>query len=315
MEPQRKFEKQEGKAPQILRTALLLAAVFVVLIIVFIAATSLLPSFMGRCVAVVHIDTELTTQGDPATLLSAGNPGSGDLARIITDLDKRDDVGAVLFVFDSPGGSVVATHEIYDAVKAMKKPRVSYFREMAASGAYYVASGTDYIISDPDAITGSIGVIATFTDMSGLLEKVGVNITSVTSGVHKDIGSPSRPMTDEERNITYSIVSEVFQEFKQIVLQNRGSRLDSALIAGVLDGRILSGSQAVKVGLVDRTGTEEDAIKKAADLAGISYTDPSEIRICEVPTRGQDAGLLGSLSWFRLPQLGAAYPQTNLDYK
>jgi protease-4 len=315
MEPQRRFEKPERKPPHILGTALLLAAVFVVLIIIFIAATALLPSFMGRCVAVVHIDTELTTQGDPATLFSQGNPGSQDLANIISGLDKRDDVGAVLLVFDSPGGSVVATHEIYSAVKAMKKPKVSYFREMAASGAYYVATGTDYIISDPDAITGSIGVITTYTDMSGLLEKLGINITSVTSGTHKDIGSPARPMTDEERNITYSIVAEVFQEFRQIVMQNRGSRLDSALFAGVLDGRILTGSQAVKVGLVDQTGTEADAIRKAADLAGISYTDPSEIRVCEVDTRGQDAGLLGALSWFRLPQLGASYQQASLDYR
>jgi protease-4 len=317
MEPQRKFEKQERNTPQILKTALLLAAIFVVLILVFIAATSLLPSFMGRCVAVVHIDTELTTQGEAPSLFSAGEPSSTDLATAINGLNQRDDVGAVVFVFDSPGGDVVATHEVYNAVKGLNKPTVSYIREMAASGAYYVASGTNYIISDPDAITGSIGVVTTFTDMSGLLEKVGVNVTSVASGDEKEIGSMYRPLSDEDYNITYAIVSQVFEEFEHIVVQNRGTRLNSALFAQVLDGRILSGTQAVQVGLVDQTGTEQDAIKKAADMAGISYTDPSQISVCDIPVTASDddasGGILGSLSLFRLPGMDAQ--QTQLDYK
>ena len=281
-------------------TVMLLVIGFVALIILFIGFTAILPSFMGKCVAVVDVDVPLSIEGEPTTMFTEGYLGSEGFANVFTTLDRREDVGAVVIVFNSPGGSVVATREVYDSVKEMKKPKVSYFREMAASGAYYIASGTDYIISDPDALTGSIGVVATFTDMSGLLEKIGVNVTSVTSGPHKDIGSLTRPMTEEEYNITKALIDEIFAEFKSIVTQNRAGKLDSTLFAQVLDGRILSGRQAQKVGLVDQTGSKRDAIIKAADLANISYTSYEDIRICKVPTHGESAGLLSADAFFRL---------------
>jgi len=287
--PQRRFERRRF----IFGTAALLVAAFIVLIVLFIGFTAIVPSFMGKCVAVVNVDMPLTVEGEQPTLFSAGYAGSSQLAATFESLNKRDDVGAVLLVFNSPGGSVVATHEVYYAVKELKKPKVSYFREMAASGAYYIAAGTDYIVSDPDALTGDIGVITTFVDMSGLLEKVGVNVTAITSGPHKDIGSQTRPMTEEERNITQALVEEVFTEFKQIVIQNRGSRLDQALFEQVMDGRILSGRQARKVGLVDQVGTRKDALMKAADLANITYQTVDDIRLCEVPTTTEQGGLLG----------------------
>jgi len=281
-------------------TVMLLVLGFVALIILFIGFTAILPSFMGKCVAVVDVDVPLSIDGEPTTLFTEGYLGSEGFANTFTSLDKRDDVGAVVLVFNSPGGSVVATREIYSAVKGMKKPKVSYFREMAASGAYYIASGTDYIISDPDALTGSIGVVTTFTDMSGLLEKIGVNVTSVTSGPHKDIGSSTRPMTEEEYNITKALIDEIFTEFKGIVTQNRAGKLDSTLFVQVLDGRVLSGRQAQKVGLVDETGSKRDAIMKAADLANISYTSYEDIRICKVATHGESAGVISAESLFHL---------------
>jgi len=280
-------------------TIIFLVVAFVALIALFYAFSSFSPSLLGQCVAVTEIDSELTVAGAPSSLFDPGMPGSEEIASRIEAVNGRDDVGALVIVVNSPGGSVVATREIYEAVKSVDKPKVAYFREVAASGGYYVATGTDYIISDPDALTGSIGVIATFTDMSGLLDKLGVNVTAVKSGPHKDIGSSFRDMTPEEQEILQGLVDEVYSEFKATVLINRGGRLDRALFEEVADGRVLSGRQAEAVGLVDETGNKKDAIMKAADMAGIEYQTYDDIQICQIPLYGESGSIFSAESLIR----------------
>jgi len=297
----------------IISTALLLAAIFAVVVLVFFVLSSLSPLLVGKCVAVVNIDMPLTVEGAPSSLFDSGYPGSEQLAASIEEINMRDDVGAVLFIFNSPGGSVVATREVYGAVDSLNKPSVSYFREVAASGAYYVASRTDYIISDPDALTGSIGVIATFTEMQGLFEKLGINVTVVKSGQYKDIGSPYRNMSDEEKAIMQSLVDEVFQEFKGIVLKNRGDRLNRARFEEVADGRILSGRQAQAVGLVDEIGTKKGALMKAAELGGIDAEFPSDVRVCEVATGTTQPGLFSMNAFMEGLRASSGIP--SLSYK
>lgn len=294
MQPELRRHPARPNTGLLLGTGLVLALIFIAIIVLFFLLSWLTPSIVGKCVAVVDIDMPLTVEGAPPSVFGGnGFPGSEELALTIESLNRRDDVGAVVFVFNSPGGSVVATREVYAAVKELDKPSVSYFREVAASGAYYIASGTDYIVSDPDAITGSIGVIATFTDMQGLLEKVGVNITAIKSGPHKDIGSPFRNMTSEENLLLQELINEVYLEFRGIVLENRKDKLDMARFDTVTDGRILSGRQAYKVGLVDQLGTKKDAVMKAAELGEIPAASYDAVRICPVPTRGRDSSLLG----------------------
>lgn len=309
-----------GRAPAkprssvILSTGLALILAFVMLIALFFIFVSIAPSITGQCVAVVDIDTELTVDGVPPSLFDAGYLGSEELGYVIGGINDRADVGAVVFVINSPGGSVVATHEVYDAVDGLNKPKVSYFREVAASGGYYVATGTDYIITDPDALTGSIGVVATSVEMSGLLDDLGVNVTTITSGKHKDIGSPFRNMTVEEQQILQGIVDEVYKEFRNIVVENRKDALDMKEFEKVSDGRILSGRQAVKVGLADETGSKKDAIMKAADLAGIEYETYDDIRVCPISTSAADnAGLMNAESIFRI--LMGKDGQTELRYQ
>jgi protease IV len=269
---------------------------------------------VGKCVAVVNLDSEISVAGTPPGILGGdGTLGSDELASTIESLNSRDDVGAVLFVVNSPGGSVVATHEIYDAVHGLNKPKVSYFREVAASGAYYVASGTDYIVSDPDAITGSIGVIATFTDLADLLAKVGVNVTAIKSGPHKDIGSEFRNMTPEEADILQTMINETYEEFRNIVITNRGSRLNVVKFNDIADGRILSGRQAYAVGLVDQLGTKKDAILKAAQMANITAQSADDVRLCPISTTIPSPGLLGLDSLIRAFQAKSDVP--TLSYK
>jgi protease-4 len=293
----KKFEKNKSL---LIGTILFLVLGFIALIILFMGFTAMLPSFMGQCVAVVDIDKPIMTETIPETLFAPGVPGSEDYAAVIRSLDSREDVAAVVIVFNSPGGSVVATREVYEPVAEMEKPTVSYFREVAASGAYYIASSTDYIVSEPNALTGSIGVVATFADLSGLLDQLGINVTSVTSGPHKDIGSGFRPMDEEEQNITQALVEEIYTEFKGVVFEHRGSKLNAALMNQTFDGRILSGRQAKEAGLVDQTGNKRDAIMKAADLANISYDSFDDIRVCRVETVGGEAALLNVETLFHM---------------
>lgn len=295
-------------------TGLVLVVIFLVILALFYVLSSFNSSLVGKCVAVVNLDQEISVSGTPPSVFGGdGTFGSQELASTIESLNKRDDVGAVLFVVNSPGGSVVATHEIYDAVKNVTKPKVSYFREVAASGAYYVASGTDYIVSDPDAITGSIGVIATFTDFADLLQKVGVNVTAIKSGPHKDIGSEFRNMTPEEADILQTMINETYSEFRNIVITNRGSRLNLVKFNDIADGRILSGRQAYAVGLVDQLGTRKDAIMKAAELANITADTPDDVRLCPISTTIPSGGLFGVESIIRSFQAKSDVP--TLSYK
>ncbi len=203
-----------------------------VIFIVWAASNFSLPG--GGCVAVVKVDGVLATSGTSGGLFGGGTTGSDDISELAKEADERSDVKAVLFEINSPGGSVVASREIYESIKNVKKPKVAYFREVAASGGYYVSMGTDYIVSNPDAITGSIGVISTNQELVGLFEKLGINETAITTGPHKDMGSPARVMTEEEKQIIKDSIYEMYDEFKGVVLESRGSRLDMSQFDKIL---------------------------------------------------------------------------------
>ncbi|MDE1798153.1 MAG: signal peptide peptidase SppA [Candidatus Micrarchaeota archaeon] len=240
------------------------------------------------CVGVMSIDGEIVASDSPDTLLSAGQVGSETIAQEISDAGSRSDVKALVVVVNSPGGSVVASREIYQALSDVKKPKVAYFREVAASGGYYLSQGADYIVSDPDALTGSIGAEATFTDLSGLFGKLGVNQSEIKSGEFKDIGIPSRPMTNEEKALMQGVVDQIFGEFRDTVNASRGKRLNQTAFAQVLDARILTGKQAYAIGLVDQLGTKQDAIDQAARMAG-----DESLPVCDLDYR--QPGLLSQL--------------------
>ena len=249
-------------------------------------------AFGKGCVGVIELHGDIVPYTSPDSILSAGQTGADDIAQSIEDADSRGDVKAILLDVDSPGGSVYATREIYQAYASAKKPKVAYFRETAASGAYYIASASDYIVSDPDTLTGSIGVRATVADLSGLFAKIGYNETIVKSGELKDMGTASRPMSDQEREVFVSIVNETFEEFKGIVVANRGQKLDPAGFGTALDARVLSGRQAKAIGLVDALGSRKDALDKAALLAG-----EDGLPVCDMTPAGRNplSRLLGEM--------------------
>ncbi|MBN1883161.1 MAG: signal peptide peptidase SppA [Deltaproteobacteria bacterium] len=195
-----------------------------------------------------------------------------DSEDVIKDLKKyRDDTGvaAVVLRVDSPGGVVAPSQEIYEEVKKLteKKPVVVSMGSVAASGGYYISCGADYIMANPGTTTGSIGVIIEMMNFEGTADLIGIEGVVVKSGDLKDVGNPFRAMTDKERRFLQEYVDSLQEQFLAVVMEGRGlSREDVELIS---DGRILTGAQALELGLVDELGNLEDAIKKSAELVGI----------------------------------------------
>ncbi|MDP2666846.1 MAG: signal peptide peptidase SppA [Candidatus Diapherotrites archaeon] len=217
----------------------------------------------GGSIALIPVEGEITS-----------SPGNGvtSYQEIIQSLDEASSntsVRAVLLEINSGGGSVVATHQVVTRIREMDKPVVAWIGEAGASGAYYIAAAGNHIIADPDAITGSIGVISRQPKFYELLEKIGVEWVTIQTGELKDIGSPFRAMTEEERELFEQLVEESFLEFVKDIRSFRGDNLVEERFLEVLDGRIVSGRQAVLAGLIDETGTREYAILKAGELGGI----------------------------------------------
>jgi protease-4 len=182
---------------------------------------------------------------------------------------KNEQVKAIILRIDSPGGGVGPAQEIYAEVKKTqreKKVLVSV-GSVAASGGYYIACAADQIMANPGSITGSIGVIMENVNVEDLLAKIGVRPNVVKSGKHKDIGSPLRPMTEEERKLLQGVLDSIHEQFIQAVAEGRKVPVEK--IRPLADGRIFSGDQAKDMGLIDSLGNLEDAIAMAAQLGGI----------------------------------------------
>ena len=178
-------------------------------------------------------------------------------------------VKAIVLRIDSPGGGVGPSQEIHREVlkaKQQKKVVVS-MGSVAASGGYYIACASDLIVANPGTITGSIGVIMEFTNVEELLKKIGVKGVVIKSGEYKDIGSPFREMTVDEKKIMQDVIDNVNKQFIQAVAEGR--KLDRNKVAGIADGRIFTGEQAQQLGLIDRIGNLQDAIDITARMVGI----------------------------------------------
>ncbi|OIP93071.1 MAG: signal peptide peptidase SppA [Syntrophobacterales bacterium CG_4_8_14_3_um_filter_58_8] len=196
----------------------------------------------------------------------------GDAEELIEQINEfADDRGirAVVLRIDSPGGGVVPSQEIYQAVRELKKKKkvVASMGSVAASGGYLIAVAADRIVANPGSITGSISTVMHYANVEGLLKKVGVRSSVVKSGKFKDIGSPTREMTAEERSLIQAIVDDIYDQFVRTIALNR--KLPLQRIFELADGRIFSGRQAMDLGLVDELGGLQDAVLLAGKLSGM----------------------------------------------
>lgn len=196
----------------------------------------------------------------------------GDSEELVEQINAFADdrgIGAVVLRINSPGGGVAPSQEIYQAVRELKKKKkvVASMGAVAASGGYMIAVAADRIVANPGSITGSISTVMHYANVEELMKKVGVRSSVVKSGKFKDIGSPAREMTAEERSLIQAIVDDIYDQFVRTIAENR--KLPLQRIFELADGRIFSGRQAKDLGLVDDLGGLQDAVLLAAKLSGL----------------------------------------------
>jgi len=191
----------------------------------------------------------------------------------LTKASKDEKIKAVVLRINSPGGTVNASDILYHELKTFKAnkkiPVIASMMDVAASGGYYLAMATDAILVHPSTVTGSIGVIMLTVNAKGLLEKVGVEANAITSGPRKDMGSPFRTMTAEEKLIFQGVIDSFYDRFLAVVQEGR-PHLSADQIKKLADGRIYSGEQAKAAGLVDEVGYLDEAIDLAKKNAGLT---------------------------------------------
>ncbi|MGF7184639.1 protease-4 [Desulfitispora alkaliphila] len=221
-----------------------------------------------------------------STPSSFGNRPAYDHQTFLSQLEHAftsDRIEGIILRVNSPGGGVYESDEIYqhiiDLQREHPKPLVVYMDKYAASGGYYISAPADKIFANRNTITGSIGVIIGNYNYHQLAENHGVYMEVFKSGLHKDIMSPMKEMSDEEREIMQSLVDESFGFFVDVVAQGRNMAKEKVI--EVADGRIYSGPQAKQIGLVDEIGALDDAIAATAELSGVE--NPTVIRYTQAP--------------------------------
>lgn len=216
--------------------------------------------------------SKATASSGAGFLSGQGEVGVIELNGVIMDSKKTlkrlekfeedDSIKAVVLRINSPGGAVAPSQEIYEAVKAYKKPLVASMGSVAASGGYYIAMGAKKVYANAGTITGSIGVIMEFVNLERLYEWAKVQRYSIKTGKFKDVGAEYKSMDPEGRALLQAMVNDVLGQFKTAVAAGR--KLTLQQVDAIADGRIFSGAQAKGLKLVDELGTLQDAIQEAA---------------------------------------------------
>jgi len=207
-----------------------------------------------------------------ARITIEGAIASGTRKRVLKalrDVEKRE-FPALLLRIDSPGGTVGDSQEIHAALLRLREKGchvVASFGNISASGGVYIGVAAEKIVSNPGTITGSIGVILRGNNLSKLLERVGIRFETVKSGAFKDILSPDRALSAEERNLLQALIDSSYSQFVEAVATGRD--LSPEMVRTFADGRVFSGAQAKELGLVDELGDEERARVLAAELADL----------------------------------------------
>jgi protease-4 len=209
--------------------------------------------------AVIHVDGVILTGSGPGYF--DGNTYSNDIISFIEDASKNNNIKAIIFEINSPGGSAVASSEINQAIKkarASGKTTVALIREQGTSGAYWIASACDYIITHQLSITGSIGVLASYLEYSGLLERFNITYEQLNAGIYKDTMSPYRELSPEEKLLLQQKVNLIYNAFVKEVALNRN--LSEEKVRDLATGMFYIGEEAKNLGLVDELGGKDETL-------------------------------------------------------
>lgn len=262
-----KEKTDSNKSNNTVKIILIIVAIVLVAIMIIPA---ILFSLLGILISGIDTSSTASSSGNVAiipitgTILTSGSPWdssitvSSNTVELIEEVSSDSSIKAVIFEINSPGGSGVASDEIATAIKNINKPSVAYIREVGASGSYWVASATDYIFANKFSTVGSIGVIASYLEFSGLLQDYNVTYQRFVAGDNKDFGSPFREPTNQERQQFQELLDSLHSIFITEVAQNRNLSVD--YVSTLADGSIFTGLNAVENKLVDEIGGKSEAI-------------------------------------------------------
>lgn len=199
---------------------------------------------------------------------------STETIKLIEKAEKNPAVKAILFEINSGGGSAVASKEIADAILRTKKPTYSLIREVGASGAYWIASATDKIIASELSVTGSIGVLASYLEFAGLLERYNITYQRLVAGQYKDIGSPYKKLAQDEQEILQQKINKIHEYFISAIAKNRNLSIEK--VRELATGEFSLGIEAKELGLIDILGDKETAIeliKQELNLTEVKFAE------------------------------------------
>jgi protease-4 len=207
--------------------------------------------------------------------------GGDTIVKALRTAEQDDRVKAIVLRVDSPGGSAMASDLIWREVVRCKKPVVASMGDVAASGGYYISMAAKKIYAEPGTLTGSIGVVGGKLAIGGLMGKVGINTEVISRGKNSGLFSMNEPFTDSERKAVQQLMNDTYKQFTTKAASGR--KMDLEKLESLAEGRVFTGAQAKANGLVDETGTLEDAIAAARKLAGLPEGEKSELQILPKP--------------------------------
>lgn len=268
-----------------------LAIISVMIVVVFVIAVT--PALIYSKAAVISVHGQIDYES------YAASPEK--FSRQLRQAEDDTSVKAIVVFLNSPGGSVVASREMARAVAGTTKPTVCWLGDVAASGAYWIASACDHIVADELSVTGSIGATSAYLELSGLLKKYDIDYKQLTAGKYKDSGSPYRELTKEEEAMFRDALNKVFERFAQSVSENRNVSVEEIKS---LEGKAMLGEEALSLGLVDSLGGREEVLRvieektKEKEIRLEFYEKESELEtLLQYLPRGDLSSTLGPLGF------------------
>lgn len=211
-------------------------------------------------VAIIKIYGDISTTGSDGYFDSGTS--SNDIIHLLDEADKDSGIQAIVLDINSGGGSGVASEEIGQKLKSINKPKVAWIRDIGASGAYWIASDTDYIVASRLSLIGSIGVIGSYLEFSEFIDRYNITYRRLVAGKYKDMGSPFKEMTLDEEEIMHELLDELHGYFILEVAKNRNLSVDD--VKKLATGEIFSGAKGKTLGLIDEVG----GIEKVSEYLG-----------------------------------------------
>ncbi len=264
------MKKVLGKKSSLKRRIILAAGILIGIFVIIPLLFSLFNNVELGNVALIPVEGVI--MGSEGSSFGSTVVSSKEIVTFIEKAESNPAIKAIVIEINSPGGSAVASDEIGQALKKATKPTVAYIREVGASGGYWIASATDHIITNRMTITGSIGVISSYLEFSGLMEDYGVSYERLVSGERKDLGTPYRKLNEADKSLYQTKINKIHDFFVQEVSENRN--LPLANVQKLATGEIYLGVEAIENGLIDELGDKDSVtqyLKNNHDLKTVDY--------------------------------------------